>query len=56
VLAFPALLFAIVPRALTASWIVLGYGLIVGVFGPAMAAACVTAYSLIVVWRRDIDV
>jgi hypothetical protein len=27
--AFAALLFAIVPRALTASWVVLGYGLIV---------------------------
>jgi hypothetical protein len=56
VLAPSALLFAIVPRALTASWLVLGYGLVVAVFGPAMAAACVTAYSLTVIWRRDIDV
>lgn len=35
-LALAALLFALAPRALSASWLVLGYGLIVGVFGPAM--------------------
>lgn len=35
-LALAALLFALAPRALAASWPVLGYGLIVGVFGPAM--------------------
>ena len=36
VLGIAALLFAVLPRAISATWVVVGYGVIVGTFGPLM--------------------